>query len=1095
MELALRFAALTNKGNRVESPTMPDNKTNVCGVRITTWGTDPAGGNGIAKFLDLEFFGGNTGHAAVTVTFPADEKGKALIKKYCTEPAIPFEKHLIRVPVAKKNVNPNNPKQFAATDEVLAEEEVYVVNFSWWPRASGVGFALAPFENDDNLDEREGVHVNYSPKWQALLQPEIRMHRGRFGVQKMQYGVDSIVHTTSLTAQQIALFDTTVELQAIHRQLESIMVLKNKLESKKSKLKALKKREKNIQSKSTVLQKNHIKLQTLAALKNCLIKNQSPLEGLTSEQQIQLDKAYPDWRENPSISEVEKKEKSLKKKIKKITGDTSKKVKIARATLAKFSSSEEILLDRFVSHWHKKMVDNKITSKLIKKLLLHVTEEQARLKTKKAELEAQQTKLECELLSPNVQDFLLEHKMQKNLMELQAFLVAQTPLKGGGNYFLGEEFIKKMEQFEVLTGIKWREELVETVLNQFMYMRDSGMQHCLEILSQKIVALQAGIEVRLKQDVECRHKLNEMRYEAWYEIYDSLWQYIDPRSARYLKSEDTLITPPYLKRELDEAFKFSAKKWYGPEGMVEKPEKLTYAEVAKLYAYTRKKMLKAKNQLVDEQQSLGLFKQGDFAHFLTRGRPPDMEVRLPLGKASGASNAVTEGMDVEAMLKEMQRITQEEKFNLHINNCSSTVSKILEAGATTSHLKHQFRNRALGIITNPQMVANNGVDYLKALKKPKDTWFKRIRRFSPLEKLGAWCLKKLIVEKNVSIHTKMAAGMLAVPMGIYAGIKTLIVRMTDPLSFFNDLSRFANYANQHKSTGFKIIAALGYIPGMLVSAPFAAVQYSVTQVVKGFTGFVNRIMGKKKVVHPPEYADLSPIQLKELEQKQAVFNQVSKEMLTRIHMIEISANTIDEATRQFESQAMKATYAYAKNEFKDDQYPVVALSQATMRLFEKEISRLRRMSNPELQQQAVALEAKYNSYLKSNQFMLLSVNLLIQNAFDDRLNLISRTSEQVEVNTLIDTAVDPAAIYAAAEQARLDAQRNFAESEPTSEANNLTNDAPIIAVVASTKRQGVRQEAFERLKSDTTSLTHSQTESTEPEVTVSDPQSPRTSKY
>lgn len=1070
---------------------MPENKANVCGVRITTWGTHPDGGNGMAKFIDQEFFGGNTGHVAIAVTFPADEKGKALIKQYCTDPAIPFEKHLIRVPVAKKDVNSDNPKQFAATSEVLAEEEVYVVNFSWWPRYSGVGFAIAPSENSDNFSEREGVHVDYDLKWQALLQPEIRTHRGKFGSQKMQYGVDSIVHKRALTAQQILLLDTTALLQSVHRQLESIKVLNGKLESKKSKFKILKKREERIKSKATALQEQQIKLQTFVDLRNCLKRNANPLETLTSDQQAQLDEAYPAWREKPSISDIEKKEKSLKKKIKRIAGDTPKKVKSARVALAKISPSEEILLERFVPNWRENITENGVTAKYIKKLLAKVIEEKARLKAKKSELEAQQTKLECELLPQNVQDFLLDRKLQMSLLELQTYLTEQKPFTGGTNYYLGEEFIKKMQQFEVLTGVKWREELVETVMGELMYMRESGMQQCKEILSQRIEALQAGNEVRLKEDVACRHKFNELRHEAWYEIYDSLWQFTDPRSARYLKPERSIAIPLYLKNELDEAFKFSTKKWYGPEGIVKDLNQLTHAEIAELYAYTRKKMIKAKNQLVDDQQSLGIFKQGDFAHFLTRGRPPDVEVRLPLGKGSGASNAVAEGMDVEAMLKEMQRITHEEKFNLRTNNCSSTVSKILEAGATTPHLKHQFRNRALGAIANPQMVINNGKDYLKALKKPKDSWIKRIQRFSPLEKLGGWCLNKLVVEKDVRTRTKVAAGLLAIPMGIYAGVKTLIAKMTDPLGFFKDLTRFANYANKHNSTGFKILAAIGYIPGMLVSAPFAAVQYGVTQVAKGIAALTSRIFGKKKAVRSPEYADLNPLQLKELEQKQAVFNQVSKEILARIHMIEISANTIADACQQFESQAMEASYAYAKGEIKDEKYPVVTLSKASMALFEKEISRLRSASSPELQQQAIALEAKYHTYLKSNQFMLMSVNRLIQNAFEDRLSLISKTSEQVEVNALIDTSVDLAVIYAAAEQARLDAQRDFAESEPASEANNLA-DEPSVTVAAPAKRQRARQEAFERLKSDTTSLTPAQAESTEPKTAP--PPSPRTSK-
>jgi len=43
------------------------------GVKVSTWGTHVDAGNGILPFLDANLFGGSIGHAAVTMTLPADD--------------------------------------------------------------------------------------------------------------------------------------------------------------------------------------------------------------------------------------------------------------------------------------------------------------------------------------------------------------------------------------------------------------------------------------------------------------------------------------------------------------------------------------------------------------------------------------------------------------------------------------------------------------------------------------------------------------------------------------------------------------------------------------------------------------------------------------------------------------------------------------------------------------------------------------------------------------------------------------------------------------------------------------------------------------
>lgn len=67
----------------------------VCGVQVRTWGTRYRGGVGLRTYLTKLLYGGNHGHAAITLTIPATEEGLKLIDKYCfneeMERVIPFD--------------------------------------------------------------------------------------------------------------------------------------------------------------------------------------------------------------------------------------------------------------------------------------------------------------------------------------------------------------------------------------------------------------------------------------------------------------------------------------------------------------------------------------------------------------------------------------------------------------------------------------------------------------------------------------------------------------------------------------------------------------------------------------------------------------------------------------------------------------------------------------------------------------------------------------------------------------------------------------------------------------------------------------------
>ncbi|HAU3923169.1 TPA: hypothetical protein F8A55_09505 [Legionella pneumophila] len=90
-------------------------------LEIYTW-KNGSKGLGFTKPVKSMLFGGNVGHAAVELTFPADAKGDELAKKYQDVPGLSISKRTEIVP-EKQEDGSYKPK----------EQVVYFVYFSWWP--------------------------------------------------------------------------------------------------------------------------------------------------------------------------------------------------------------------------------------------------------------------------------------------------------------------------------------------------------------------------------------------------------------------------------------------------------------------------------------------------------------------------------------------------------------------------------------------------------------------------------------------------------------------------------------------------------------------------------------------------------------------------------------------------------------------------------------------------------------------------------------------------------------------------------------------------------------------------------------------------
>lgn len=1025
---------------------MPKYHANVCGVRVATWGTDVHAGNGMPHFLNQELFGGSTGHVAITVTFPADEKGKALIKQYCTDPPIPYEKHVIRVPKAKKGVDPTKPQSYGPSDEMMVEEEVYVVNFSWWPDWDGAGWRLAPYENEDNADEREGVHAEYQPLWQELLQPEERVHKGLLGTTKMVYGYSTVVHERGLAAKQIELLDAQAELQRVQQQIESLEILSDKLEAKRDRLRELSTRKRKMEKKDKLVDSKRAKVNALLALKNALQRKQDPTKVLSATEQAILSKLLPKWQEKQDLSKIDKKIKHNKKDLKVLIEDSLDKVSKDREATARFSTSEILLLNRFIPDWQEYDNSPAAIRKLLKKLVRGSEKKLNALRTKETELESN-IKLIENILSPQgVLDFNADNQkiVKKRQLEQLATFFSDLRVNKKGHVTLDENVIAKLDLFTKLCGVAWKDNIVKPHKRKYRYLRKEEITLLKTTLETQLAGLKnVGYRANAGKDYE--DIKNKRIYSVWQSIYKKLNLLIDVRSPMCLSAGESTEIKKSWQEILDNAFWLINTPWHGPNGFVKDRNHITQAEAAALFSFVRAEMAKAKYKMIDQEQSLGRFNQADFTHFLTRGHSPDVEVRLPIDNESNASNSHSAGMNVEAMLKEIQRITREEKFSLHENNCSTTASKVLQAGASHNpYLQSQFEDRALGAIANPQMVINNAMKYQAAMKSPKDNWFKRLQRFNPIERLGGWCLNKLVVEKKVSVPTKIAAGLLACVAWPYAAVKTFVTKLANPLKSFNELRRFATYANATSSLGFKIGAACAYVPPMVLLAPVAAVQYGIEKAVKGVGRLFSKITGQKQQVKPPTFFDLSPEQLKEHEHKQRLFNQATQEVLSRLDITEIAAATTSEVIAQFEKRALEATIAYARNEFKDNHYPMVTLSREAAVLLENEIEAKRKSNNSNEIAIAAELEKKYRSFQNSNTFFMTMLNTLVQNKYAEKLG-----------QSLNEQPVDAALINKAAEQARLDFLKDINATTPANENGDQ-----------GMRRQRMRQAAFAQFADD-----------------------------
>ena len=815
-----------------------------CGVKIFSWGTHSDSGNGMGHYLDAKFFGGNVGHVSMAVTFPANEQGKELLKKYCTNPPIPYEKH--KVTIAKQG-----------SKEPSNEEEVYVVRFSWWPGFSGFGMALSESPHLDALQERAGVHMEYNPKWKEFLQPETRHHSGKLGSQTMVYAPTSITHPIGLSDAQLDILKQKHLVSAENQELDSINVLLTKFESNVIKINGFDERTARVKNKKAEVGLLHNKITVLTKLIGDLTRGYVDAPTYSNADKILLDTILPNWKDKGSLAEA----KALLKKTEKdhmiLSSDSMNKIEMDRSKVTHLSKNDIILLNRFIPAWKE-------------------------------------------------------------------------------NFNINETSVIPHEIFT-------------EIVNQ-LTPRKEDLERTIDTLKDKLLQAKTAPEGE-ENASSIEYKRLEEEHVMWEAVYIFASEVADKRAKGYIKENESGPLPEDLIGILDQVASVIDFNWRQLfiERSHENPIIATHDEAQRLMNFVLSKKVELAKQMIDIEPALGNFKQSDYESFLTLGLPPDNTVQLPFDKNSNAPNGVANGLNLEAMLKAMQDIAKNKRFDLNSVNCSQTVSKVLEAGARNNHLKSKFSNNALGTISNPQMVHRNALDFLQALKSPQDNILKKILRFNPIERAGGWILNKLYIEPKVPIDTKIAAGLLSIPIGIYLGIKTILTAVVKPLKTAKLLAHFIGYAFKRPNIGLKLLAAVAVIPLTIIS-PLAAINLSINKIGSALGSFVKKV---QNTIKQNKHIDHIDVTQKEKAQDK-VFSNIASQIIKQVAVKEIGGNTPEEVFTAFDRAVMNDPSGMT----------ILTLSEKSRKMLESAIAKT---TDPDLklkfQEEYKGMQAKTESIL------------------------------------------------------------------------------------------------------------------------------------
>ncbi|MBS0290458.1 MAG: hypothetical protein JSS07_10560 [Proteobacteria bacterium] len=549
-------------------------KPTICGVRVATWGAEAGKHYSLGHQIDQELFGGNCGHASISLTIPVTDANKALIKQYCSNPYIPVEKHIIRTPKAKLNdkgewvVDENAPP--------LYEEEVYTITFSWWPGAGG--FFLSSSINGDGYQERVGVNRAWDARFRKFIDVEERIHTGHLGRTKMAYGAMNIEHQRNLedSAQQKKYLNIKAQSMMVTSILESLEVVQTKIIKKQKDFERINLRKERIENKDIILNDNKNNIKFLQSILDS-VKN-GKIDELTQNEKTKLMSLYPEFNISLDIKDIKIKNKAMADLLKKINqikkdnlflqNDSIDKIDAESAKLTRPSETEMIVFDRFIPQWRSdfNFAETKALSLLqYEKILKQIKalEDKRKLELRDMQLEikmldyvnhpqeAKDVTEQIKLINPQLSKLILD---QRALIDKRAKLKStRMNLKGVCNYLIkyldedSKDYLTSDQSVVAITDEmkKWLDKISEVGINWKDVLAKNNINN------NRIS----------KEEINTFYEILEDYIEK-IDVLSYFEQFLDKKNANYLDDNATLKITDKIHTYLQKSEQFLSGHWH-----------------------------------------------------------------------------------------------------------------------------------------------------------------------------------------------------------------------------------------------------------------------------------------------------------------------------------------------------------------------------------------------------------------------------------------------------------------------------------------------------------------------------------------------------
>ncbi|MBS0289506.1 MAG: hypothetical protein JSS07_05670 [Proteobacteria bacterium] len=683
----------------------PTKLTGLYGAKLYTWGSEAEKGNGMLHQIDNILFGGNVGHATLALVLPANEETKALVKKYCFDPVIPMEAHTIKRYKAVQDESGN----FVKSNEILAQENVYVVFFSWFP-AKGALYQLKENITEDEKAEFIGVNKHWDPRWKEYINPETRIHTGKLSKTEMTYGPSSILHFREFSQAPYELFQLIQNKSKYQSDIEALEVLIAKLGNMEKKLKKLDQEKEEVKfSESEIILLKRFKLYNFVFIDNAELQPEIKLEtvdilmhfandkltGLKELDSTMSDKINSFKQKNMedlknALVQDEVKFKKTAKNIINVRREVSEKITSILKAIPNENAPKAKLLVGATKLFHNEQLSIEQKKERLSKILI--------------ELEKLRLTEASEMLYTLENQKFSEQNMAKVFSPILISMIQEISPELAFNIIKSFKLIEMQEK-----RLKTFKENIEVYRSEMESEKDKYTNDAAEIVSKQ----QFNVDL-LSYSIEHNSKL--LNY-----LTKTVTQ--DNRTVLLAPGPDSDLNVVLGSSTIEQILSMAIPDWKTKFDNV-----IDANNIEIIAEQLIEKTDKAKQELKEQTAKLAEIKtttfledidQSGLTHYITKGEPPDDTVLLPLNKGL-TEQGHPSGLDAENMLKKMKEIASGQKsFDLYDYNCSTTVSEILKAGAPTPEAKELFSAKALYRFNTPQITRDNAMAYLATLPAQK----------------------------------------------------------------------------------------------------------------------------------------------------------------------------------------------------------------------------------------------------------------------------------------------------------------------------------------------------------------------------------------